>query len=633
MKESAGCGQPIPQFGTTVGKRRRIQQAKRGFLNLPKGYIFEVATCMWEALDTPVSLGLYLRAKYGLWEEISKIRIEPLNYMRAKDFFLDSCAINFLRKHRELPITTDRKSAAREKFLAAEITCSETNLRIREWLGGRLSPRRPAVNVVLYNARWKIRNLLGAVNLDEISRLMRWGPGASSATRGAFVSAYHKFDAAPECTLSALNLAKAAVNSCPTWAMAIAGTELPCSVLSTAFQVIPGNRLTYVPKDATIDRVIAIEPHMNIYMQLGVGGVIRRKLKKVGIDLDDQSRNQEYAKRAFLEGFATVDLSSASDTISRELVEFLLPREWWALLEQLRSVNGKDEGPTSEFKRYTKFSSMGNGYTFELESLLFWALSSATLELCHQVPYDKGTPEHTIAMREYVRENLCVYGDDIIIPSSAYDLLTEVFSFAGFVINGSKSYRHGSFFESCGKHYFQGLDVTPVYFDSTPTLITEYFGLINQITALAGRFGHPVYPAKFLLPVREKLISLIPKRDRIFGPLYYGDGFIHGSFDECKPFTEVQRNWVEGYLFLQFVPRPKKIDVVSRAALPWGLYELERQVRIRKDFGPLNFAKTPLASAADPPYNNGQVGLRGVPVRFKLARLGVPRPTFVGYWH
>jgi hypothetical protein len=591
---------PEPHAGTSVVAKKR-PKVRRGFLSLTSDRIIKVATCFWEELDTPVSLGLSLRVKYGLWREIAEARIDPLNYTDSKKFFKDYSAVNFLRKYRELPAGFDHKDQARQKFRAAEIVCKETNHLIHEWLGGRLSPRTTAVNLVMYQARWKVRNLLGSVNLEEISDMMRWGPGATSANRGELVSAYHKFDAAPECTLGALPLAKAAINSCPTWASAVVGVDFPCSVLDSVFRVVPGNRVTYVPKDAVTDRVIAIEPHMNIYMQLGVGGVIRRKLKKVGVDLDDQTRNQTLAKQAYTLGLATVDLSSASDTISRELVEFLLPQEWFRLLERLRSVNGDDEG--SGFKRYEKFSSMGNGFTFELESLIFWALSSAVLQQCH-----------------LHHDTFGIYGDDIVVPASAYPLLSEVFNFSGFTVNHRKSYHFGSFYESCGKHYFEGLDVSPVYLKDTPSNILELFGLINQITALSGR----LFGDGFSLPrTRSRLISYVAKRDRVFGPLGYGDGFIHGSFVECTPFTRVQENWVEGFIFLHFVPIPKRVVVSSRAALTWGLYRLRPVVK--------TYMERTTSHKRLSLFSKGTEVLRGDAVRFKLARLEVPRPTYVGF--
>jgi len=88
---------------------------------------------------------------------------------------------------------------------------------------------------------------------------------------------------------------------------------------------------------------------------------------------------------------------------------------------------------------------MGNGFTFELESLVFWSLATAVCSFLG------------------ISNDIGVYGDDIIIDREAVPLLKNVFTYLGFTINEEKSYTTGSFFESCGGQYFDGLDVTPVY--------------------------------------------------------------------------------------------------------------------------------------------------------------------------
>lgn len=55
--------------------------------------------------------------------------------------------------------------------------------------------------------------------------------------------------------------------------------------------------ITFVPKDAEKDRTINIEPTANIYLQLGVDGLIRSRLKdRFSIDINTQEKNQLLAK-------------------------------------------------------------------------------------------------------------------------------------------------------------------------------------------------------------------------------------------------------------------------------------------------------------------------------------------------
>jgi len=61
--------------------------------------------------------------------------------------------------------------------------------------------------------------------------------------------------------------------------------------------------------------------------------------------------------------------------------------------------------------------------------------------------------------------------------NNIHDLI-DLFNYCGFEINRDKSFFKGSFFESCGKHYFKGIDVTPIFqrevIDSVPSLFRHY---------------------------------------------------------------------------------------------------------------------------------------------------------------
>ena len=87
---------------------------------------------------------------------------------------------------------------------------------------------------------------------------------------------------------------------------------------------------------------------------------------------------------------------------------------------------------------------MGNSYTFELESLIFFSLAYATCTHLGLSP-----------------KNVSVYGDDVVIPVEAMNLFREVLTVCGFIINTDKSYSSGPFRESCGADYLEGLDIRP----------------------------------------------------------------------------------------------------------------------------------------------------------------------------
>jgi hypothetical protein len=106
---------------------------------------------------------------------------------------------------------------------------------------------------------------------------------------------------------------------------------------------------------------------------------------------------------------------------------------------------------------------MGNGFTFELESLLFFTLAKATA-------YFTGTPG-----------TISVYGDDIIVPSGMYHDLVYVLSVVGFSVNTEKSFSQGTFRESCGGHYDSGRCVTPFYIREPVNRLQHIIVLANAI--------------------------------------------------------------------------------------------------------------------------------------------------------
>jgi hypothetical protein len=182
--------------------------------------------------------------------------------------------------------------------------------------------------------------------------------------------------------------------------------------------IVEGNRFTTVPKSAKTDRGICIEPTLNIYGQLGIGAILRSRLKRLGVNLSDQSWNQELARRAYSDHLATIDLSAASDSLSWSVVMEFLPSDWFELLELFRSSYTLVE---DRYHENEKFSSMGNGYTFELESLIFAAVAYSAVPLC----------EHHL---------VGIYGDDIIVPQAYASDVVDALNYLGFKVNERKSF-------------------------------------------------------------------------------------------------------------------------------------------------------------------------------------------------
>jgi hypothetical protein len=198
--------------------------------------------------------------------------------------------------------------------------------------------------------------------------------------------------------------------------------------------------------------------------------------------------------------------------------------------------------PSGEIVTYRKVSSMGNGFTFELQSLIFYSAIQAVFELCPKLGVDR---------------RCRVYGDDIIVPTPHARPLIELLSFLGFKTNEEKSFIDGPFRESCGKHYFLGHDVTPFYIRENIDNPQKIYWFHNQFILWLRRaesnrriciIDDETY--QFLLSIR----ALLPEKERRLVPYgtpddgsYLGDGAFLASFDETRPYLKRDRNgtaWV-----------------------------------------------------------------------------------------
>jgi hypothetical protein len=258
-----------------------------------------------------------------------------------------------------------------------------------------------------------------------------------------------------------------------------------------SIEVVPGNVMFTVPKKTDIDRVSCKEPDLNMFVQKGIGNFLRRRLlSRAGISLNDQSKNRKLARIGSIDGsLATLDLSSASDSVTTALVAEMLPVCWYTLLDSVRSpvtlVRGEEH--VNEM-----FSSMGNGYTFELESLLFYVITRATV-------YFEG-----------IKGIVSIYGDDIICPTPVVRELTWTLKYFGFTVNLEKSFYEGPFRESCGGHYWDGIDITPFYLKRPIKTLPDLMHMANQLRHWARIPGTDVLDPE-VEEIWYWLKSLVPK--------------------------------------------------------------------------------------------------------------------------
>lgn len=475
-------------------------------------------------------------------DDINGLVNYDIDYRRgsnSSDVYAARQVLALYQKRDDLSIGVDKEAVALSKFIECEHSCREANKRL--YYGLIRGDENPYVGRVFHYARRKIEKILGEAPRWS-SLPFAYGPGANTNCRKT-TSARWKLSAKPACSANMVSSIDEILSEIPLYRDLHSEFEMTFGVCDDGspdlnrysieeicrVDVTPGE-LMFVPKSAKTHRSIIVEPSLNSLVQKGIGTVLKKRLKRAGVDLYDQTRNRELARRASIDNsLATVDLSSASDTISRELVSQLLPLDWYILLNSSRTSCVVHKKSDTVFD-LEKFSSMGNGFTFELESLIFYALTWAVCRV------------------EEIQPFVSVYGDDIICPTSIYDRLNEVFTYCGFTVNTVKSYVDGPFRESCGADYLNGVNVRP-YYQKTTWSIASLCCFHNNLVRSS---WSGVFPGAL-----STLLENIPDQFRIYGPDGFGDGHLVSDVPSYRAHRR-ERGW-EGFVFDTFIPLTKSV--------------------------------------------------------------------------
>lgn len=410
-------------------------------------FLTETALRYWEQLDSPVSLSLAILTRYGQTDEVLSKKVDPRCYSCPLAFGRDAAAVAFVKKNPFWGSADSgfRRSAAIKTWYEGEASCYKTNERFSRFIVSPLSGDAPSE--FLRRVRRRLISWLGYGPSDEfIHHGARHGPGStfSSSVRNPTVA--DKFSEKPTISHGAVFYLASLTGT--TWGSLISerfkGSYRDCVDFTR------GNRFVTVPKTALTDRSIAIEASINIYFQLAVGRCLRSMLlKTTGWNLDSASDiHRQVARQASIDGsFATIDLSNASDSLAKNLVKVLFADTLW--LERMEDLRSTHSFLDKKWHLLEKFSSMGNGYTFELETCVFAALAAEAMLV-------KG-------IEPVLGQNLFVFGDDIIVPTESFQIVADVLTWSGFKLNPDKSFSTGSFRESCGGDFFQGVPVRGFY--------------------------------------------------------------------------------------------------------------------------------------------------------------------------
>lgn len=287
-----------------------------------------------------------------------------------------------------------RRSRAIEKWLATEERNALTNDRLRKWGDSKSVHVLPGVSAKRFLD--KVASVVADVlpwtpSLDIANGGFSGGATTSKGRRHSHPAV--KFLDKADITRPALPLFHA-INRGSRWAAHMESGDLDP-------RIVEGNVMFTVPKNSDIDRCACKEPDLNMFLQKALGNQIRILLRRKGVNLNDQGVNRELARRGSVDGsLMTLDLSAASDSLTTEFVRRTVPTDWFYYMNLSRSEKTEIDG---QYHTNEMFSSMGNGFTFELESLLFYAIT------------------RTVAYFGGFRGQISVFGDDIIAPAPMAD--------------------------------------------------------------------------------------------------------------------------------------------------------------------------------------------------------------------
>jgi len=349
-----------------------------------------------------------------------------------------SLLTSLFKKFKDLEDTEKQDAAALAKFEACNNACLEWDLQLNTTLDEELYGD---VKDVL----WQFFTRRGEPIADSLDDCFMHGSLGEGASIGApheslYAKLFSSSLAAPNPGL--IYHYENYIWNFPEWSNA----ELLRSASFGPPVCRTSSRLSFVAKNDLISRTTCTETPLGMYYQLGLGEVIKIRLREFfGISLESQpDYNRELARIGSIDGsWATIDLESASDTIGLKMCRGLLPPHVMGLIELMRSRSTTYKGRVIPLNMV---STMGNGFTFPLQTAIFAAVVRAVMRSYG----DKSKRVH-------------VFGDDIVVPTKMYRRVVRLLGLLGFRVNHDKSFFEGPFRESCGHDYHLGVNVRGVY--------------------------------------------------------------------------------------------------------------------------------------------------------------------------
>lgn len=241
------------------------------------------------------------------------------------------------------------------------------------------------------------------------------------------------------------------------------------------------SRLIFVPKSWKALRTVKPEPPELMYWQQGVMECLYHYIAadpwlSRHFPFTNQAAHHDLIRFGSMSRtYSTLDLSQASDSVSKWLVYYLFsdtPLVDW--LMRTRSTHYRYQGRTYPSNI---FAGMGSALCFPIESIVFGSIC--------QVVYLRAQATAPSRTGLYHDPAWSVYGDDIVVDTDLAPALVRALEGLHFTVNEDKSFIASDYLESCGKEYLNGRDITPLRYklsraNGRCTLVSGLVTLANR---------------------------------------------------------------------------------------------------------------------------------------------------------
>lgn len=162
------------------------------------------------------------------------------------------------------------------------------------------------------------------------------------------------------------------------------------------------------------------------------------------------TKDQEWSRNNLKKNYddiGTIDAHAASDCMSLLSFKQLVDKD---VFDYVTTVRNRYVSIHGSKRRLVKLSTMGDGWCFLFETLMFVTLAIlATYLTAIFRKWSVGRFTHALSLIEQ-------FGDDAQVDRLVAETYIDLLELYGFIVNQEKSYYHGVYKESCGWEVFNG---------------------------------------------------------------------------------------------------------------------------------------------------------------------------------